>query len=667
VDEKNINKSKNIWPKILRGSLILLLFALVAAVFLHNATALYQDLGRHLKTGEIIWQTKSVPTTNLYSYAEPNFSFINHHWLSEVIYYGLYNIIGIKGLIIFNTLLVLATFAIIFLLVYRKKFFITAILGGLLCLGLLSERVDIRPEVFGWLILALFLYILEKNRQRINWSFWLLLPLQLFWVNLHISFIFGPVIFFFFFLDRLWVRRRELFQLDRRKAFIRHVIFLAVSGLALGAVCLVNPNTWRGLLYPLVIFKNYGYSIAENQSPFFLETLMDNPTIVFFKITVILLVLSFIINIRRFRLFYFLTGLLFVVLSWRAIRNFPLLGLAIWPILAVNFSQARQDYDKYFVRWGRSLWRVFLRLLTLAAIFVILIGGVYLFVTNKYYLQANRNEKFGLIVPPGAAKAVDFLKEQNITGRMFNNFDIGGYLIWRLYPQQKIFVDGRPEAYPADFFQRVYIPMQQDEAVWNKYSQEYGLDYVFFLHTDQTPWGRRFLEIMPIRSGWTMVYLDGAVAIWVRDIPGYASLIKQHALTGDKLTVQAQDLLVSQDIKELNQLGLFFQTIGRDDLAILFFEKSLEKYAGSKEVLYNLGILYAENKETGNQAIEYFQKALRLDKKFIAAELALGKIYYQVGNFSEARAAWQRALMIEKNNQEARLLLDNMGLIPFTK
>ena len=94
--------------------IFVLLFGLLAVFLVHNFDSIGQDIGRHLKTGEIIWQTKSVPTTNLFSFTEPDFPFTNHHWLSEVIFYGIFSLGGFTGLILLKVFVVLVTFLLLF-------------------------------------------------------------------------------------------------------------------------------------------------------------------------------------------------------------------------------------------------------------------------------------------------------------------------------------------------------------------------------------------------------------------------------------------------------------------------------------------------------------------------------------------------------------------------
>src|SRR3989344_9096051 len=92
----------------------LLLFVLLASFLIHNFDSIGQDIGRHLKVGEIIWQTKEIPKTNLFSFTESDFTFINHHWLSEVMFFGIFNVAGFTGLILFKAFLALTAFLLLF-------------------------------------------------------------------------------------------------------------------------------------------------------------------------------------------------------------------------------------------------------------------------------------------------------------------------------------------------------------------------------------------------------------------------------------------------------------------------------------------------------------------------------------------------------------------------
>ena len=91
--------------RILKSFILLGLVALVVIIFSQQIDFSVIDLGRHLENGKIVWQNPQILFQNFYSYTEPNFPFINHHWLSGVIFYKLYTLGGFSLLSIFNILI----------------------------------------------------------------------------------------------------------------------------------------------------------------------------------------------------------------------------------------------------------------------------------------------------------------------------------------------------------------------------------------------------------------------------------------------------------------------------------------------------------------------------------------------------------------------------------
>ena len=157
----------------------------------------------------------------------------------------------------------------------------------------------------------------------------------------------------------------------------------------------------------------------------------------------------------------------------------------------------------------------------------ILIGAV---LTGRAYEWAGSGDRFGLDIPASAQDGVDFVLGNHISGPVFNNFDVGSYLIWKLYPQQKVFVDGRPEAYTPDFFSSIYEPMQEDPAVWKHYADDvYHINYIFFDYHDITPWAQTFLSFISQDKNWPLIYKDNSVVIFVRRTPANLRLINTYA------------------------------------------------------------------------------------------------------------------------------------------
>src|SRR5438067_514916 len=99
--------------KMLTRVLLSFTLVLLSLGYFHPIAAITQDLGRHLLTGKIIVTTQAVSKENLFSYTYPHFPFINHHWLSEVIFYLVYLLSGFNGLLILTVSVLLVAYGIV--------------------------------------------------------------------------------------------------------------------------------------------------------------------------------------------------------------------------------------------------------------------------------------------------------------------------------------------------------------------------------------------------------------------------------------------------------------------------------------------------------------------------------------------------------------------------
>lgn len=460
----------------------------------HTLTSIYQDIGRHLTIGERIWKTGSVPRTNLFSYTVPDFPFINHHWLGEVLLYLGERAVGLRGLIAVKAVLAASAFTLAFAAAWRRTILIPSLAVGLIAVLVMAERTDVRPEMLSFLFIGWFLLVLyRKPDSNIIWT----LPfVQMIWVNTHIYFFMGPFIYVSW-LVGLMVR-------DGRNVFTRRRPWLL--GAAIAGATLMNPWFLQGALYPLNVFDNYGYSIVENKTFFFLRA-FGYPGFTFGAMMLGLFVYVVSLVLNRSRLRENIMGILLMagvtILGLMMIRNLPLFGLVMLPATLQNLSQAP-------VRWPMRG--------TVVASVMLLLFGVSIARGQWFARLGAGSRSFGLTVPAGHQQAVDYFKSAGFKGPIFNNFDIGSYLIWRL-PEEQVFIDGRPEAYPAAFIQETYIAAQEQAAVWERVVEQYGLNAVIWNVHDITPWSRAFLARLSTTPGWYRVYDDGSIAIWLRDTP----------------------------------------------------------------------------------------------------------------------------------------------------
>ncbi|KKW10455.1 MAG: hypothetical protein UY50_C0034G0012 [Parcubacteria group bacterium GW2011_GWA2_49_9] len=308
------------------------LFILYGLFLSHPIDLVPADLGRHIKNGEMILQNSPILSQNVYSYTHPNFQWVNHHWASGVLSYFVWTFFGFTGLHLSFILLSFAALAI-FLLAGRV-YANWGIVGfvALATLPLLAERTEVRPEVISYLFAGLFFFLLSRFREQPQarmsiLGLWFLPVIEMFWVNLHVYFLLGPLLVGAFLLESLLIRRAVFFRLA------------GIFVLTVGAM-LLNPFGYRAFTAAVTIFGNYGYRLAENQPVWFMEKLIADPNFFIFKVVFSVCVLLFIFvavrNWRGIRLAHVFVIAGISIMAWLAIRNLALFGLFAIPFISAH-------------------------------------------------------------------------------------------------------------------------------------------------------------------------------------------------------------------------------------------------------------------------------------------------------------------------------------------
>lgn len=514
---------------VLSGGLILAWYAFWLMAPINLVTA---DIGRHIKNGELLihnWSgtEQSVLTQNFYSYTAPEWPVVNHHWGSGLVFYWLHEASGFMAVHIGFIVVSLLALALFWDVARRQAGVLAALMVSIILVPLIAARVEVRPEAFSYLFLAIFVWILWRVRAgqlSVKWL-WVLPLVQVLWVNSHIYFVFGIFVVGVFWLEQVLnatlprPAKPEGRSGDKGDSGgLGWILFATI------AASLVNPFGWWGVVYPFTIFSNYGYQIVENKSIWFLENWGQvNPHFLVVKILSVVVVVGTVVQAWRRRsvdVALVILSATFIVLAGLAIRNFTAAGLVALPLLATYLTLVP--------------WRVLLaeteryqRQVMAALAILVVSAATYFYYFDEISLQRQR---LGLGLLPETAPAAEFMREQNITGPIFNNYDIGGYLIYHFGPEQKVFVDNRPEAYPAEFFTDVYIPMQENDGVWQEQLAKYSFNAIVFYRHDLTPWAQRFLIARVQDAEWVPVYVDALTLILVRDTEQNATIIKEYAI-----------------------------------------------------------------------------------------------------------------------------------------
>lgn len=553
MDKIQISESKKESRSV--ACIVALLLCCIYGSFLaHPITLITADLGRHVKNGEFVFhradvssvdRAASVLDRNFYSYTEPDFPLVNHHWASGALFYALWKQFGWMGVHVFFIALSIATFLIFYSLAAERAGTGVAALAAIAIIPLLAERTEIRPEAISYLLSGVFLWILLRYREsRLSFRATAIMlgVLEILWVNAHIYFFLGPLLAGVFFVESFAKRRFG------GRASLRWAALVGCT--ALGA--LINPFGMRAVTYPFTILRQYGYRLAENQPVWFMEKLMHDPNFIIFKLVfwigaIALAALPFaaygaLAYVRRssggagggHAIVYpyrnIASLLLFAgigAMAWFQIRNFALFGFFALPILAGAFTDAFQET---WAKYRRELAAVSLAVVTLVS-FIAFSGDV-----QKAFPHWRR---FGFGLEAGDSAAADFFKREDLIGPILNNYDIGGYLIFHLFPRERVFVDNRPEAYSVSFFQETYIPLQESEEAWKRALERYQFNVIVFSHRDATPWGQHFLIQRVQDREWVPVFADKQAIIFLRNTEANSSVIERHAIPRENFGVVA--------------------------------------------------------------------------------------------------------------------------------
>jgi hypothetical protein len=219
------------------------------------------------------------------------------------------------------------------------------------------------------------------------------------------------------------------------------------------------------------------------------------------------------------------TGML--LLSMKAIRHIPFGVITMAPLVALALSdgvlaklelwwqrsRVRNRYKKIAGR-GQQLGSMVYVMNWLMLSASLLLALVYWPILARQHMEAG-NEFIGW-------KAVDFVASRGITGRVFNEYGFGGLMIYRLDPAQKVFIDGRADAYGAAFV-REYLKIFLGQEGWEQAFDRYEIDYVVCARN--APIRQLLLQ----RGDFVSVYKDEFNSVLVKRIPRFESIIREAA------------------------------------------------------------------------------------------------------------------------------------------
>ena len=648
--------------KILVFLLLLVLFGsfLVYKIDLPAA----QDLPRQMQNGaDVLTGHFAVFTKNLYSYTEPNQSFANHHWFYGVIVYLMHQAIGYSGMVVFKTIFFLVMFGLLFYLALKKSGFWLVALFSLPTIFILINRSALRPEMFSYFFVVLFLYFLldfeeHPEHKRVFW----LIPLQLIWVNTHIFFGIGIMLVLGFLIQNIIIHRKDVFH----NILVKKLFWIFLASIV---VIFINPFGLKGVIFSLMVNTSSSFPISSAEVTNVLNAMHNTPgwdsvSIYVYFISVIILALSFIsVFIYRWRtkksltmnnfIFYLGAGLGSGLAAFFVVRALPLFGIIFFLAITNNLS----EFSVFIKSYIKSKWFFSRKTFDIIYVsgFVILI--IYLIFIGQTKIMNFTQEGLGLT--NYAESSALFFKQQGITGPIFNDTDIGSYLIGELYPREKVFTDNRfGDAYSAGFFSDTYLPFIRDENAWSAGLAKYNFNAIFFYTYDAVDGARDFLFRRIHDPAWAWVYADSYNVILVRNIPQNKGIIQNYQITNDNITQKLSYLSDSQNPADQLAAADLFNLVGRVDLSMPLYLKYVSEVPDNGKVWMVMGKteLTKANTQDSNPylAAIYLERALANGWNTWETYSYLALAYYRTGQMERTREMVKDELKVNPDGLDAQ-------------
>ncbi len=402
----------------MRALLLVLLYCLPILVSVRPITD--PDIWWHLREGQWIVDHHAVPTTDPFSTYGAGRRWLAYSWLFEVVVYGLFRGFGLPGLVIYTAgIAALITWTLHAMLRrLQSDFVLPCILTatGILAMG--PVLVHPRP----WLLTIVFFItevtLIHTARRSGRSGGLLFLPvIFILWANINIQFVYGLFVLALATIEPL-IERHQGAEPPAQQLRVRSMasVFL-LSTLA----TLVNPYGFR-------VFLSVFDAVRLSQPFLFLQELAAPRFRSIFDWLMLAVTLAAVFllgrrrSIRPFPALLLVTG---VFLSFRAARDVWFVTVASLAVLAEDWPGAPKDRETL-----PSFWRV----AVVGVLAAVAVG------TAWSRLGADRLESEVTRTFPAAAAAV--VEQRGYSGPIYNHYDWGGYLVWRL-PRLLVSMDGR--------------------------------------------------------------------------------------------------------------------------------------------------------------------------------------------------------------------------------
>ena len=580
-------------------------------LYLNTFYILDSDFWWHITAGRVMWETGGLIQTDPFAFTRIGLPYLAvHEWLAQVILFGVHALTGPTGSILLRGLL-MAAVAMIVLAIDRSRIWPNVLIAALLAVAMRPGFLE-RPQMFSAVLYALSLYLIfsllrdpQKPWNRLR----AMIGIQIVWVNMHgAAALIALVPLGALGLEIIGAGMRDKHAVRDIWSSLRPFV---ITGLLLIVSLLISPSTIDNLTYV--------WNLLSDNTIGFIREWNPRPWSIYLQTTLPLWILAIA------AVWYGKTHviacsallLIFGYLSRDAARHELLLVITLASI-AIYQLRSSSTFSK---RWNVVLGIILICIVAIQS------------QSGRSLLAYHGLLGFGSFEPAGGA--VDFVEEHNITGNTYNNYGIGGYLLYRGYPDRKIFVDGRNVDYGYPFLEKA-IGAAQNEVLWEEIGQEWDLTAAILTFDASKPeFGPYPFTHLHRNLDWAMVYIDDHAAVYLKKVPEHEEIIRQY-----------QYLLLRPEYMDRDEM---FRHV--EDTQALTFEdelvRSIEQDDLGVKAILNLAKLY--------RLSDLYDKAIYLLNEGIRRKPMHYELYQEYAAVLVKQEHWAEAgKMYEKAIQLAR-------------
>jgi tetratricopeptide (TPR) repeat protein len=636
--------------------------------------------------GRMLWELKGFPSNEPFVYTMADKPFVYTSWLFSIIYYAAYHAFNVYGVIILKALTVTVAFFILLrdsLRPYRNYVITVVVMAAVVVLT--RHRFVERPDTFLMVFLAFSIFSLNAficdNKKYIY-----MLPLtHMLWANSHtsINLMFIPFLSFIVggYLQRLLAGKGFFFSNAPTAKQLKTIMIIFGASFA------------ASLISPYFIGQ-YTFGVQVIATDWLKQEITElrPPTWATYKSPYILaavLFLSFIGNwLKAYfhsrstsninqqlpympSLIHFMIVIPFMVLSFSAIRFLFLLAIVSGPIIARNIS----GFIEKTVVQKHAEKGLLSKMITPSLIIVSIILMLFM-AQREPFAHMTMSFGFGTNYDLVPERAMRYMDKRKITGRIYNLFQWGQYIVWRDFPKRAPFIDGRAYIEP-ELFEKIDLA-RTDIMVLDELYQKYGFEAILINYPafDRKISNEVFSseDVAVSHPGWALVYWDDLSLLYLKRGGEYDSVIREdeyrvikpanliydfNIITRKLRNETSRSTIIKELERNTEETG---STIGHSLLGMTLIETGryregideLMKVRTTADInllpkAYSSIAFGYDRLGDFNESIKYLKKSLAIDEPSAALYYQTGIAYMKTGDKESALKYLKKALDLNRN------------------